>query len=272
MPVMAELYTPQRRAEIQDNLLTFLQTDEQIAGVVVVGSGAEGYRDSYSDINLVIAIADNVTVYAVYHKWKARLIALYPRLAGYEEQQSNDTVRFVCLLDNFLVLDLQFIKLRLVAARHKPWHIIFDRTNSLHERLEKAYAEEQKVAPLREYTRLMETIWQPILKCVAALRRNEIWRALHLLEALRNQAVQLAGMNHDIDTHEFADIDRLPEMFLVHLRHTIPTSTGTAAIRRALRTTVVLLFDETAALEKRLNQPDASALRGQILAYLDAYG
>jgi predicted nucleotidyltransferase len=268
---MAELYTPQRRAEIQENLLTFLQTDEQIAGVVLVGSGAEEYRDSYSDINLLIAVADNMTVYAVYHKWKTRLIALYPRIAGYEIQQANEAFHYTSLLDNFLVLDLQFAKARRTIAHHKPWKICFDRTGTLQETLEKAYSDEQNEAPLREYTRLIDTIWQPILKCATALRRNEIWRALHLLEGLRNQVVEIAGMNHNIDTHDFTDVDRLPEMFLVHLRHTLPTGTGVPAIRRALRTTVVLLFDEIEALETRLAVSKASTLRGQMLAYLEAY-
>lgn len=267
---MAELYTPQRRAEIQENLLTFLQTDEQIVGVITVGSGAQGFRDSYSDVNLLIVVSDDATTYGVYSKWKTRLVALYPRIAGFEEQDT-ETFRYVCLLDNYLSLDLQFTKLRRLMARHKPWHVAFDRSGKLPELLDKAYAAEQDAAPLREYHRIVETVWQPVLKCAIALRRDETWRALYLLEYLRSQAVQLAGINHGIDTRDFADVDRLPEMFLVHLRHTIPTSTSSSAIRRALRTTVVLLFGEITRLEERLALPSATALRQQILNYLDAY-
>jgi predicted nucleotidyltransferase len=268
---MAELYTSERRAEILENLLTFFQTDEQIVGLVLVGSGAVGFRDAYSDINLLVVADNEIPVYALFHKWNTRLNALYPRLTAFEQVNSNEAYHIRCLLENYLALDLQFIKLRRLSAYNQPWQVVVDRTGEMLERLEKTYAEELTTAPIREYTRIMETVWMPILKCVAALRRNEIWRALYLLEELRKQAVELAGMNHGLDTRGFTAVDRLPEMFLVHLRHTIPTSTSTPAVRRALRTTVVLLFGEISTLEDRLSLPRASALRQRILTYIEAY-
>lgn len=268
---MAELFTPERRVEILENLLIFLKTDDQISGVVMVGSTAENFRDNYSDINLLVITADNLPVYPVYHKWKTRFTALYNRLSSFETGYDGERYHFGCLLDNYLSLEMHFLKLEKLIAKRKPWQIAFDRVGNLEHHLERTYAEEQMVAPVREYTRIMETIWLPIMKCVAALRRDEIWRALYLLEELRDKAVQIAGMNHGIDTHGFTAVDYLPEMFLVHLRHTIPTSTSTPAIRRALKTAVVLLFREAVLLEDRMNLASNAPLRKRLLEYIEAY-
>lgn len=268
---MAELFTPERRTEILENLLIFLQTDEQVSGVVMVGSTADDFRDTYSDINLLVIVADSLPVYPVYHKWKTRFTALYNRLSGFEMRQDGECYHFGCLLDNYLGLEMQFLKLEKLVATRKPWKIAFDRAGNLATHLERTYAEEQLAAPVREYKRIMETIWQPILKCVAALRRDEIWRALYLLEDLRDSAVRIAGMNHGVDTYGFTAVDHLPEMFLVHLRHTIPTSTSTPAIRRALKTAVILLFREAVLFEDRMSIASNAHLRKRILEYIEAY-
>ena len=134
-----------------------------------------------------------------------------------------------------------------LAAVSKPWCVIFDQTLSedIEKTLEASYSAERIAAPTRFYRQMMTTIWQPILKCVAGTQSpTKHGVALYMLDEIREQTIQLAAMNYDIDTANYAEVDQLPEMLLIKLRHTLPTSTSNVSIRRALRTTLVLFFQQ----------------------------
>jgi hypothetical protein len=117
----------------------------------------------------------------------------------------------------------------------------------------------------------MTTIWQPIIKCVAALNRGETWRSLHMLDQIRTQTIELAAMNYKVDTANFAEVDQLPEMLLIRMRHTLPTGTSDVAIRRALRMTIVLFFQQAELLEESLDLSLAADLKQYISPYIEAY-
>lgn len=265
------LVTPQERYEILEKLVTVLKEDASVIGVVIVGSGASGFLDVYSDIDLVVVLADDRVFISMYQALKAILQKEFNVFYHFEQHVSTEDTTLLIMLDNFLELDIQFVKGRVLAVKDKQWTVRYDRHGDLDDRVQESFSETQMVAPRRIYLRVVERIWQPILKCVAALNRNEIWHALHMLEQIRNETVHLAGINHRVQTHGFTDVDQLPEMFLVHLRHTIPTSTSNVAIRRALRSTVRLFFSEALTLEGHLRLDVASKMQEKLMPYIEAY-
>ena len=54
-------YSPAIREAILNRLLTALQSDTRVTGLLVVGSGAEGFEDVHSDIDLC-AVTTSVSV------------------------------------------------------------------------------------------------------------------------------------------------------------------------------------------------------------------
>ncbi len=55
----ASFYSPEYRQATLDKVLAALEADERIIGVLVVGSGAVGFDDDLSDIDLCIVAADD---------------------------------------------------------------------------------------------------------------------------------------------------------------------------------------------------------------------
>jgi len=270
---MSALFTAERRDEVLKNLQTFLQADDQIAGAVLVGSGVRGFQDNYSGIDLLVAVKNGTIFPSVYAKWKDRLLTLFPIVYHFESVNDPETGICSLMFDNYLEVNLNFMPLRCLVAARKPWCVLFDQTElqEVEPTLQNSYRETIVEAPTRAYLDLMSMIWQPVIKCVTALNRDETWRALHMLERVRNQTIELAAMNYDVDTRNYTEVDKLPEMLLVALRHTLPTSISNVAIRRALNTTVTIFFQQAEKLEETIEPRLAQDLKQRILPYIEAY-
>lgn len=266
------LFTPERREQIYINLLTFLKTDDNIMGVVVVGSATTGYRDHYSGIDLMVVMKQAVHVTDALHKWRARLETLYTTVAHFEDTSRLDYAHYTVLLDNFLLIDIQFVTLSHLRKEIPPYIVAFDTGNEIEQTLAHEPNEPIHHTPQTTYMQIMQAAWQPMIKGLISVKREDIWRAIYMLEMVRDYTVELAGLRYDLDVRSFHDADQLPEMFLVHLRHTLPTSISQVAIKRALRTAIHMFFGEAAALDERFGQKISSSLEQSVTTFMEAYG
>jgi predicted nucleotidyltransferase len=270
---MSSLFTAERRTEVLDSLKLFFKADDQIAGLVLVGSGAKETQDAYSGLDLLVVVKNGAVFLSTYRKWRERVLSLFPVAYHFEQDTGVDKATWTLMLDDFLEINLYFSRLMNLTAVRKPWCVLFDQTLSqdVEKALDVTFSSERNLAPTRYYKQTMTTIWQPILKCVAALNRHETWRAMYMLDQIRQQTIELAALNYNIETTNYAEVDQLPEMLLVMLRHTLPTGSSQIAIRRALRTTMVLFFQQAEMLEERIKVDLAADFKRRILPYIEAY-
>jgi len=271
---VTELFAVERRAEVLTSLVTFLRVDEQIAGLVQVGSGAkEGVQDQYGGIDLLVVIKNGAVFPSVYRKWRERIVTLFPVSFSFESKATAESALYSLMLNDYMEINLYFTRVQNLKAETKPWKVLFDQTETqdIEPILEATYQAERVAAPSRTYARMMASIWQPIIKCVIAMNRDETWRALYMLEQVREQTIELAAMNYGVDTANYAEVDQLPEMLLVSLRHSVPTAISQIAIRRALRATTTIFFAQAELLEETVDYRLADSLKKKILPYIDAY-
>lgn len=270
---MTALFTAERRSAVLDNLTTFFKADQSIASLVLVGSAAEESLDIYSGLDLLVVVANGSVFPSVYRKWKIRLCELLPVAYEFEVSNRLDAATYAIMLDDYLEINLYFTLLKNLIAEQAHWKILFDQTHTqdIEPILKTSFQTEQKIAPARTYRHMMASIWQPIIKCVAALNRNELWRALYMLDRIRQQTIEIAAMNYDVDIRNYSEVDRLPEMLLVKLRHTLPTGVEPVAIRRALHATTELFFQQASLLEQTINLSLAESLHAKMNPYIEAY-
>ena len=117
----------------------------------------------------------------------------------------------------------------------------------------------------------MGTIWKPVVSCVRELRRRNLWKAIAELEILRRQMVEIAGVRHLEFTQGYINMELLPEMFLVQLRHTLPTNINETAIRRSLKITLKMLFAETIILDEQFDTTYTQELEGRLSNFVELY-
>jgi len=266
------LFTPERREQVYHNLITFLKTDEQIQGVVMVGSGVDGFRDHYSGIDLIVVVKESRLVSEAASKWRTRLETLYQTVCRHETSIGLDYKHYSVMLDSYLTIDMQFLTEARLRQEIAPYKIIFDRTGEIEVLMKRAPNQPIHHNPQAKYAEIIQAVWQPMLKGVIAVKRSETWRAVYMLELVRDYTVKLAGIRYGLDVRSFHDADLLPEMFLVHLRHTLPTSISDVAIKRSITTAITLFFGEAAALDERFNVDLSSHLEAHIMNFIEAYG
>lgn len=61
-----DLFSPKDREHVLITVLDKLKSDERLAGVIVVGSGAIGFEDVFSDIDLCVVVEKGENLMAVF--------------------------------------------------------------------------------------------------------------------------------------------------------------------------------------------------------------
>lgn len=273
---MSELFTPERRAEVLENLQVFLQADDQIAGLAMMGEPLTSEsEDLYNGFELLVIVRDSAVFASTYLKWRDRLSGLMPIVYSFESEITVDSVTYHMMLSNFLEVTLYFIRMRNLTVKRTPWRILFDQTvtQDLAEYLKHAYTEEAITKPTNTYRHMMRTVWRPILKCMNALHREEYWRAHHMLTLIREDTIQLAAINYRLDIRHHEEVDQLPDDVLTKLESTLPSDASAASIRDALHHLVVLFFEQAKQLEK--NTTDlrlVDNVQNTLLPYIEAFG
>lgn len=268
-----ELFTQRRRIDVLDKITAFFAADSAVAGLVLVGSSAEKTTDDFSGLDFLVVVSNGAVFPSVYRKWKNRLNDIFSVAYEYEAESSFDRASYAMMLENYLELTFFFTPYKSLIANRRPWRVLFDHTGSedLAETLQATFHTERIVGPARTYQLMVNSIWQPILKCVAALNRNETWRALHMLERIRHQTIELAALNYDVDMRHYNEVDRLPEDVLSQLQQTMPSSTERSAIRGALLATTALFFNQAHAFENRLHFNMVDNVREKMTSYLNTH-
>jgi len=270
---MTEMFNARRRQDVLDRLFTFFQSDSAIVGLVLVGSAAEAEPDNFSGLDFIVVVANGAVFPSVFRKWRTRISEILPVQYEHEAHSAIDSGAVAMMLNDYLEITLYFVSLKNLVVDQSPWQVLFDQTTGedITDKLEHSFRREKVTGPVRTYQQMMESIWQPIVKCVAAINRGELWRALHMIERIRNQTIELAAINYGVDIRNYAEIDQLPEMLLVKLRHTIPTGVEVIAIRRALQMTCDLFFMQASLFEENIPLRLSDTLRDKMLPYIQAF-
>lgn len=270
-PKKTHLFSSEERQEVPDRILIALRTDDRIAGVLIVGSGAIGFEDSYSDIDLSVVVAAEKDVFPVFREWKEQIENLFPVIHCFETTYGLNNYLYGFLLDGFLELDIGFLCLANLFAKRERWNIAFDRSGKIENIMLSSWENRPHPDIQADYFSRINSIWHYITHVVIALKRSQPWKALHYLEVIRNRTVELAGLRNGLETRHFRQVDQMPDEFLVELQKTLVSSTNTAEIMRALKATTTCFFREARGLDKMLGCNVASDLELKMQEYFGLF-
>ncbi len=270
-PQKAHLFSPEERQEVLDCILIALRTDDRIAGVLIVGSGAIGFEDSYSDIDLSVVVAAEKDVFPVFREWKEQIEKLFTVIHSFETTYGPNNYLYGFLLDGFLELDIGFLCLANLFAKRERWNIAFDRSGKIENIMLSSWENRPQPDIQADYLNRINSIWHYITHVVIALKRRQPWKSLHYLEVIRNRTVELAGLHNGLETRHFRAVHEMPDEFLAELQQTLVSSTDTAKIMRALKAATTCFFREARGLDKMLGSNAASSLQLKMQDYLGLF-
>ena len=266
----SKLYDGEYRSRALDIVTEALRGDDRIAGAVLVGSGATGFRDSYSDVDFAVLVGDEARLEEVYADWWGRLHALLPVIDAFKEPPRH---LYGLLLDRYMELDISFQCEADLFERKPSWRILFDRRGvipGLMKTREKT-ADDQAAA----HDKRMQDSWYYVLHAISSIQRGQPLRASFFIGFLRDEATLMAGLNRKLNTslrNYFAETDKLPEEVKKRIADAFPASMEPTEQLRALRAVVDLYYDEAERTDKELGVERVPRLRAAMSDYLSAFG
>lgn len=257
---------PAYRQHALDRLIGALQADERMVGAVLVGSGAIGFQDDESDIDVVAVVGPAHDTGAVYEQWPRIIAREFPVLHTFQSPFSIRNRLHGFLLDAFLELDLSFIDLAELRATHDRWRVLFDRTGSVQERMAASHLPRTDVET--EYRWAFDAACFRVIHCHKALRRGQIWEAASLLDELRGLVFKLACLERFGVANAERLIDQLPAALFHETSRTI-VSPERQAVADALRRATRAMLAQAHALDRRLGLDRAERAARWLPHYVD---
>lgn len=225
------LFSTENRQEIMDFITEFMQQNEHIAALIAVGSGSYGYNDELSDLDMVVAVDGYENIDAVKEYIRSRL---EEKLKFIYFKQPPNTPMQVYLTDNFLEIDIGFGAYRDAAAFNKNWKVLFDKTGTVAEAMQKSADKAENMPNTEKYNKKLaevsDRVWHNLMHTAVAIKRGQYWRAFTELNIVRDMLIELLGIRYFLDMGRGKETDKLPAEELTLLKKTLVTDFSPATL------------------------------------------
>lgn len=208
---------PDRQKQVLHQALQALTHDDRVAAVGLIGSGADGFIDDLSDIDLLVVVHQEEEVERVHADWAQTVHELFPVLHHPQTPFTEANQLNIFILDGLLELDMSFVAVSRLQIHRDRGRIMVDRSGTVRERLAHA---EPPAMQVEDHLWVLDQACHRVMECRKALHRGKLWQASLVLDELRSFTVQLASLVR-FGSKRQRDADGLPDAFLAMLSVTI---------------------------------------------------
>ena len=199
-----------------------LEASNLVEGIIQLGSGVEGYKDEYSDIDLMIAtsqIEDAETTKNFVYQTFNNFNPLYIK----EKQFSKDIFLIIAIMDNDLEFNVSIVPREFLTVRSPLWKVIVDKTGLVCEKMhiENTKFENKAVKYELGFDILFEFVYS-LISFKKELNRNNVIYALKLLEQMREYTLIVQALNENKKLHQFKAYETLEPSFIKSYLATYP--------------------------------------------------
>ncbi|MBB1159128.1 nucleotidyltransferase domain-containing protein [Amycolatopsis dendrobii] len=215
------MFEAAERVRVRAELIAAARRDVDITGAALVGSAARGSEDRWSDIDLVLQLAEDADEPAVVARWTRSLDEKFG-VADTLDVTSREGVRYrVFLLDSSLQVDLSFWPHDLFRATEDGFQLVFGQAN------------EPASAAAPDSEQVIGMAWLYAVHARSAIGRGRTWQAVQMLDDLRDQIIALECLRHGLNPWHGREVDRLPAPVLATLRDGRAASVSLTELERS---------------------------------------
>jgi predicted nucleotidyltransferase len=226
-------FTTRTRDALRDALVETARADADVAAAALVGSGATGREDEWSDIDLVLRIAADGDSADVAARWTDTMYAAYGAVHHLDVVADGVLYR-VFLLAGSLQVDVSFWPHERFRETVEGFRLLFGETNP------------PAHLPPPDPERLIGLAWLHALHARSAIARGRPWQAVTMLDGVREQLVSLACLRHGLSPHQGRGVDGLPAAELDVLADLRASAIGTDELRTTHEAAVRAIHAEAA--------------------------
>ena len=205
--------------------------DSGISGAALTGSAAAGSEDRWSDIDLAFGIVDAAHLRDALSDWTDRMYRDHEALHHFDVVVGA-TIYRVFLLAGTLQVDLAFSPAEEFGARAPTFRLVFGKSVDMPHVRPPAAAQ------------LIGMAWLHALHARSCIGRDEPWQAEFMISGIRDHALALACVRHDLPAVQGRGMDRLPPDVKATFEGALVRTLERDELRRALAAVIEGLMTE----------------------------
>lgn len=240
------MFTEAGRDRLLERLLTRARQDRRIIGAAITGSAAGGGADRWSDIDLYFGVAAEAGLDEVLADWSSFMYQDLGALHHFDLHAGAAVYR-AFLLPDCLEVDLAFAPASAFGARGPQFRAVFGEPKKL------PFAS----GPDRDY--VIGLAWHHVLHARISIERGRAWQAEYWISGVRDHALTLACLRHDLPAVYAKGTHALPVELATSFADALVRSLDPPELRRALAAATALLLREVRAVDRpvadKLAQP-----------------
>lgn len=220
------MYTESERAGLLQRVAGFMGQRTEFEGLLLIGSGAEGYADIYSDTDMMAGCYDADGV----KKAETVLVDFLESLgAVYIDRRrwAEDVLGLSVYFENGLSMDISFMPTEKLVLRSPRSKLLFCKSDNFRT---KASAEVSAAMPDDS---LHHGFVYALRRSEIASKRGEMIYAEMALAEARLMLLRLEAAREGKDTHQFKAFNSLERGFLERLKLTYPSSMDAEGTKKA---------------------------------------
>jgi hypothetical protein len=222
---------PADRDRLRTQLLESAARDPRIICAAITGSGAEDGEDRWSDIDLAFGVANATEVSDALDNWTAQMYGQHGALHHYDVAFGAWVYR-VFLLASTLQVDLAFVPAAEFRALGPAFRLVFGE------------AQDPRNTPSPRPNEIIGLAWLYALHARSCIARGRLWQAEYMISGMRDNALALSCIRHNLPAVQGRGMDLLPASVLACLRESLVRKLDIAELFRAFRSATKGLLTE----------------------------
>ncbi|WP_114569882.1 aminoglycoside 6-adenylyltransferase [Exiguobacterium flavidum] len=237
------MYTVEERDTYYTKTIQMIESVEQVEGIVRIGSGVAGYKDLYSDIDLMVAVHSGEESEAAKNAIRQSLDAFKPVYVKEKLFKANVFLLIVFLEDG-LEFNISIVPTELLSVRSPLHQVVSDKTGRVSEKM---HEEDEMFRGQPDRYETGDIVFEFAFASLALrkeLRRDNLIYPLRLLEKMREYASMIQVLNEGKKLHQFKAYETLDPEFIQSYLATYPSEITRKSLEDAV-SLVERLFIET---------------------------
>lgn len=225
------MYSANERQQLLNQILTFVKDNHEFECLLQIGSGAEGFTDIYSDIDLMAGCLDSSSVESANRKLSSffsNMDAIYLDFRKW----GNSVLGISAYWVNGLSVDLSFMPTSEIPIRSKCWKMLWAVDDEIVDTLS-AKTSQLNDSRMIVNKQLHHSFFFAIRKIEVAIRRSNYIYADMVLGEARQLLLLVEAMIEGKKLHQFKAYHTLSQRFLISLQETYPKELDKEEIIRA---------------------------------------
>lgn len=225
------MFSVAERNRVRDRVLDLASSDARVVAGAVVGSLALSEGDRWSDLDLTFAVSDDVDLSGVLADWTATLAGEFDAVHLFDLVAGPSVYR-VFLLPGCLQFDLSFTPASSFGATSPKFRLLFG------DAVEKPYL--PSPAPREHFGYAVHHA----LRARFCIERGRLWQAEYWISGVRDYALDLACLRHNLPARNGRGYDDLPADIRDAFQAALARSLEPAELLRALEAAITGLLRE----------------------------